>query len=39
MEKREDRKDDRICGKNEESIGGSMSSFEEDTGRNKKICG
>ena len=38
MEKRKGRKANRICGKNEEGTGGSMSSFEEDTERNKKIC-
>jgi len=38
MEEREGGKDNGICGKNEESIRESGSSFEEGTGRNEKIC-
>jgi len=38
MEEREGEKGDGICGKNEEGIGGSRSSFEEGTERNEKIC-
>ena len=38
MEKREGGKGDGVCGKNKEGIGGSRSSFEEDAGRNEKIC-
>ena len=38
MEEREGRKGDRVCRKNKENIRGSRSSFEEDAGRNEKIC-
>ena len=39
MEEREGGKGNRVYGKNEESIRRGRSSFEKDTGRNKKICG
>jgi len=38
MEEREDGKGNGVCRKNEEGIGGSRGSFEEDTRRNEKIC-
>ena len=38
MKKGKGRKSDRICRKNEESIGGGGSSTEKSTGRNEKVC-
>ena len=39
MEEREGRKGNGVCRKKKEGTGESRSSFEEDTGRNEKICG
>ena len=39
MEEREGGKGNGVCRKNEKGVGGSGSSFEEDTGRNEKIYG
>ena len=38
MKKRESRKCDGICGKNEENSGRSRSSIKEDSGRDEEIC-
>jgi len=37
MKKREGGKDDRVCGKNEESTEESKSSLEEDVERNEEV--
>ena len=38
MKKRESRKCDGVCGKNEESLGRSRSSIKEDSGGDEEIC-